>query len=441
MKLFGTDGIRCKANTYPLVPKMVVTIGRAVKGFFKVESNEVVLGGDTRVSTGMLSSALSAGISSAGLDVLVPGVLPTPVIAWLTRELGARCGIVVSASHNPWYDNGIKFFTTEGYKLTEEEEEKFEQIIFALDTQQEGNERVGSINNLLDWEKVYLEHIKDSFNMELSKFKIVLDMANGATFELAPKVFQTYKADLVLLNNTPNGFNINKGCGATDPSAMCEAVKKHQADIGIAFDGDGDRVMLADEKGALVDGDAIIGIIAKYMHQNNQLHKAKVVLNNYSNLGLIKGLEQLGIGAVLVPTGDRFIAQAMREQGLNLGGEKSGHIILSDYETTGNGILTALMVLKIMYSANKKLSELNFITQYPQVLINVEVSKKPPLESVRRVMAVVQEVESELKQDGRVFIRYSGTQPVLRVMVEGNSKSKVEEYANRIAKVVKEELG
>jgi phosphoglucosamine mutase len=438
MKLFGTDGIRGRANAYPLNPEFIVGIGKACADYFRGDGDSVILGGDTRQSTSMISSALVAGLNAKGVNVIVANIIPTPIVAWLAKRFSLKCGIMVSASHNPWQDNGIKFFKTDGLKLTQEEEAEFEKLIFAQNQGSCG--QVGYVYNFVDWQEPYLEHIESLFEMELSGLKLVVDCANGATAYFAARVFERFGAAPELLNISPDGCNINEGCGAEHTEPLAKEVLSKRADIGIAFDGDGDRLMLIDEKGQLVDGDAIIAMIATQLKQQGRLNGGKVVATEYSNLGLAKRLEAEGIGLEIVAPGDRNIAQHMLQKGYVLGGEPSGHIILSELETTGNGLLNALCVLQLMHWSKLPLSKLNCLNRYPQVMLNVEVDKKPPIKTLKKTPAAIRAAEARLGSTGRVFVRYSGTQELARVMVEAQDKALAESCAAQIAKAIKEEL-
>jgi len=436
MKLFGTDGIRSKANEYPLVPEFVVRIGQSIPEAFMHKSNTVIIGGDTRQSTGMISSALVSGVTSRGLNVVVGNIMPTPIVAFFTRKFKFRCGIVVSASHNPWDDNGIKFFTPEGVKLTPEEEKRFEKIIFSMKENRSGGSHTGNIFHLLDWRQQYIEHLKQCLELELSKLKLVIDYANGATITIASDVFASYGCKPISINDAANGKNINENCGAEHPEALQNAVKKNRADIGFAYDGDGDRVVVVDSYGNILDGDALINIIAGYLSSKGKLNG--VVITKYSNLGLVKALEARNIPVEYAATGDRYVAELMRKRGYQLGGEKAGHIILGDFETTGNGLLVSLFILKIMLETGKPLHELNTLKEVPQVMINVAVKRKVPFEELPAVQRAIEQAKGELGSDGRVFVRYSGTQPVARVMVEATRKASAQFFAERIARAIKE---
>ncbi len=435
MNLFGTDGIRGRANEFPLVPAYLTSIGRAIGVFFK-GNGMVILGGDPRLSTTMISTALVSGITSTGRSVLLADVIPTPVLAHLVRQYKAPCGVMVSASHNPWHDNGVKIFNNSGYKLSLAEEDNFSKQVESKESS--GPSSVGSVYYIVAWQEQYIARLKSQFKLNLSKLKIVLDLANGATCTLAPMIFEAFGAKPITISNEPDGVNINEGCGAGDIKKLRAAVLKNKADIGIAFDGDGDRIIMVDENGNKVDGDAIMALLAINWWQRRKLRGAKIIATQYSNLALSKILTEKGIKIEFVDTGDRFVAERMRQARLNLGGEKSGHIVLSDYETTGNGIVTALATLEAL--GKRRLSEANTVKDFPQVLINVDVKEKPPLEKLPQVMDAMKAAENKLGTLGRVFVRYSGTQPMARVMIEGESEKLIKPLAENIANAIRKGL-
>ncbi len=437
MKLFGTDGIRGRAFQYPLTPDFLKKIGRALPLVLKNRANKAVIGGDTRNSTEQLKQALGSGLAESGLTVRDCGVAPTPVIAYLVRSTGASFGVVISASHNPWFDNGIKIFDSKGFKLMPEFEQIIENKLKQL-LQQNGQQ--GSIKEL-DWHNRYLNHITKHFKLNLKGISVVADLANGAGYHIAPKVFSMFNANLTVINDKPNGRNINENCGSEHPAALIESVKSEHADLGIGFDGDCDRAVFVDETGKLVNGDSIIAIIASWLKQKGKLKHNKIAVSIYSNLGLVKSLKKQGIEVVFTDVGDRWIAKKVAEQGLSLGGEMSGHIILPDIETTGNGIVTALTILSIMKETGKQLSELDFIELYPQRIINRKVKRKPPLESLPGYKQLVTRIEKELGERGRIFVRYSGTQPLLRIMVEAETEELINKYLSLISDYLRKQLG
>jgi phosphoglucosamine mutase len=444
-KLFGTDGVRGVANQ-ELTPELAYKLGKA--GVYeltkKVNRPTVLIGKDTRISGDMLEAALVAGINSIGADVLKVGVVPTPVVAYLTRELEVDGGIMISASHNPVEDNGIKFFDKDGLKLSDETENQIEEIIFKKldDLPQATGLEVGRVKELSEPLSLYLENAKEIVGVDFSGLKVVVDTANGAASELAPLILEELGAEVVALHNSPDGTNINLNCGSTYPEGLQEAVKKYQADIGVAHDGDADRIIAVDENGELVDGDVIMGICGRYLIEKGELPDNTIVATKYSNLGLHKSLAELAGEVVTTKNGDRYVLAEMLANNYKLGGEKSGHIIFLDYNTTGDGVMTALQLIKVMVESDKKLSELAAeIPLFPQLLVNVRVSRKEDWEENSEIQQAVQKVESELGDAGRVFVRASGTEAVIRIMVEGKDKTKLEELANYIATIIENELG
>ena len=429
MKLFGTDGIRGIANEYPLTPEFCVKIGKALARFYKTKNSLFLLGGDSRISTAMISSSLVAGLNSFGIDIAVADIIPSPVVAFITRKLNADLGIVVSASHNPWNENGIKIFNRGGYKLSELEEEKLEEEIFK-DIEPKTSQ-IGRVFLVEMWKEMYLEHLKSHFDMDLFGKKIVIDSANGSNYIIGRLAIEIFKGNPIAINDKPNGKNINIG-GSNDLDLIKDTVFREKADIGIAWDGDGDRVILIDEKGNVIDGDSIVGIIAKDMKEEEKLRNNKVAVTEYSNIGLINGLAEIGINVVVTKPGDRAVSEAMRNENLCVGGEKSGHVVLSDYSTTGDGIITGLKILEILCKTGKKLSELNFIKEVPQVLLNKEVKEKIPINELPNALALIERISDILGKEGRVHVRYSGTQNLVRVMIEGKQKDLIEAYAKMI---------
>ncbi|SJZ34506.1 phosphoglucosamine mutase [Selenihalanaerobacter shriftii] len=443
-RLFGTDGVRGVANQ-KLTPELVYKLGKA--GTYRLTKDikrpTILIGKDTRISGDMLEAALIAGINSIGADVLKVGVVPTPVVSYLTKKSDVDGGIMISASHNPVADNGIKFFKNDGFKLSDQIEDEIEEIIFnKLDRlpQPTGLE-VGRVKELLDPLVSYLEYAKEIINIDFSGMKVVVDTANGAASELAPKVLEELGADVVALNHEPDGTNINVNSGSTHPERLQKIVIEQQADLGIAHDGDADRTIATDENGNIIDGDLIMAICGRHLIEKGELPKETIVATKYSNLGLHESLTELGGKVVTTRNGDRYVLAEMLDQGYKLGGEKSGHIIFLDYNTTGDGIMTALQLIKVMVETEKSLSELAKVMRpFPQLLVNVKVKKKGEWETNQEIQTVIKEVEAQLGNDGRVFVRASGTEPVIRVMVEGKEKAQLEELANEIADVIREEL-
>ena len=405
-----------------------------------------MIGRDTRISGQMIESALVAGFCSVGVDVMRAGIVPTPGVAYLTNATGVSAGIVVSASHNPYYDNGIKLFDSNGFKLSEKIEETLEKHILdngAL-SPSKTNSKIGKVINLTDHEERYKDHLKRSLPKEcrISDFKVVLDCANGATHRIAPILFTDLGSSVETFFDNPDGQNINDGCGSQHPHILAEKVKETDADIGFAFDGDGDRLIAVDEIGQILTGDQILAISARHLKNTGRLKNNIVVSTVMSNMGLGEALKEMGIENVITGVGDRYVMEEMRKQGAVLGGEESGHTVFLDYQTTGDGLLTALKLLEIMQIENKPLSELKSIMSiFPQVLINVDVKHKPPLESLPAVTAAIRQTEEDLSGKGRVLVRYSGTQPQCRVMVESLNTEDTRFFCDKIAKVVKKVIG
>ena len=447
-KLFGTDGIRGVANEFPLTPEMAVNLGRAVVTVFKATKNlaNIVIGKDTRLSGFMIEHALAAGICSMGSDVLLAGTLPTPAVAFLASSSDAKAAIMISASHNPFYDNGIKIFNGEGYKLSDELEDEIERT--ALDDQTSVLSRsvreIGRAIHLVDASQGYKNFLKASTSEDFSLqgMKVVLDCSNGATYRIAPQLFEELGAEVVSIAVQPDGKNINADCGSEHPHALVQEVIDQSADIGLAFDGDGDRLIAVDEKGQTVSGDRILAICAKILKQKGRLKKNLVVSTVMSNLGLRMALMDMGINHVMTNVGDRYVLEEMLARGAVIGGEDSGHMIFLNHHTTGDGILTAIKLIEAMQVESKPLSELREImTIFPQVLINVNVQRKPDIQSVPKIVDEIRSVEKILGQEGRVLVRYSGTQPLCRVMVEGPGEYETQTYCRQIADVVQSELG
>lgn len=448
-KLFGTDGVRGVANVHPMTIEMAMQLGRAAAYIFKSSSkrrHRIVIGKDTRLSGYMLENALVAGICSMGVDVLLVGPLPTPGIANITSSMRADAGVVISASHNAFQDNGIKFFSGDGFKLPDAVELKIEKLIESkqIDALRPTATEVGKAFRIDDAVGRYVVYLKKTFpqEMDLSGLKIVLDCANGAAYKVAPAVFEELGAEVIALGVNPNGTNINAGCGSTCPSVISEAVKEHRADIGVALDGDADRVIVCDEFGNEVDGDHIMAICASDLLKRKLLNKKTLVTTVMSNMGLDIALRKSGGRIVKTDVGDRYVVEAMRTGGYNLGGEQSGHMIFLNYTTTGDGILSALQLLAVMRREEKSLSELaEIMIPLPQVLFNTRVREKKDILSISEIAAKIKAVEHELGNEGRVLIRYSGTEPLLRVMIEGQDKYEITTWANEICELVKKHIG
>jgi phosphoglucosamine mutase len=446
-KLFGTDGIRGVANEYPMTPEMALKVGQAVGLHFGgAKKSAILIGRDTRISGQMIESALVAGFCSVGIDVMRAGVVPTPGVAYLTNATGASAGIVVSASHNPYYDNGIKLFDANGFKLSEIIEKTIEKNILdgGTSASSKTTSNIGKVNNLADHEERYTDHLKRSLSKEccISGFKVALDCANGATHRIAPILFTDLGASVETFFDDPDGQNINDGCGSQQPHILAEKVKEAGADIGFAFDGDGDRLIAVDDTSQILTGDQILAICAGYLKSRGKLKNNIVVSTVMSNIGLGEALKEMGIENVITGVGDRYVMEEMRKQGAIIGGEESGHTVFLDHQTTGDGMLTALKLLEIMAIEKKPLSKLKKVmTVFPQVLINVDVNSKPPLETMPEVKSAIRQVEKELDGKGRVLVRYSGTQPQCRVMVESLNTEDTRFFCEKIAKVIKEAIG
>ncbi|MEK6652492.1 MAG: phosphoglucosamine mutase [Nitrospirota bacterium] len=447
MRLFGTDGIRGRVNKYPMTPESVLKIGMAAAKVLKKEHsrNMVLIGKDTRLSGYMIESALTSGICSMGMNVILVGPIPTPGVAFLTRALRLDAGIVISASHNPYEDNGIKFFSSDGFKLPDELERRIEELVIddGLGAKRPSGSDIGKAHRLDDATGRYIEYVKATIpkGMTLEGIKVVVDCANGAAYKTTPWVLRELGAEVVVINDKPNGVNINDGCGALYCEALQKTVKEHRADAGIAHDGDADRTIFCDEKGNIVDGDQILGICALEFKDDGRLRGDTVVSTVMSNLGFEHYLSKHGIKLLRTKVGDRFVAEKMRSGGYNLGGEQSGHIIFSDYNTTGDGPITALQVLYLLKKKGKSLSKLaSGIKLYPQVLMNVEVEKKRDIKSVPEIEAAIKKAEERLAEKGRILVRPSGTESKIRVMVEGEDKNLIEKMARDIARVVKDKM-
>ena len=448
-RLFGTDGIRGVANVEPMTADTTLRLGRAIAHIFKKEPrrHRILIGKDTRLSGYIFEYALTAGICSMGVDVLLAGPIPTPAIAFLTSSMRADAGVVISASHNPYQDNGIKLFSSDGFKLPDEVELEIEGFVLDEDGKPElrpSAEEVGKAYRIDDAVGRYVVFVKNTFPKELSLdgLKIVVDCANGATYRAAPEAFYELGAEVVSLGVNPDGVNINRGCGSLHPEGLAERVVKEGAHLGIAFDGDGDRCILVDEKGNIVDGDHILAICATAMIKEGRLKNNTVVATIMSNSGLDEAVERAGGRLVRTQVGDRYVVEEMLRGGYNLGGEQSGHIVFFEHTTTGDGIITAMQVLSTMIKEGKPLSELaSIMTDYPQVLLNVRVKEKRPLEKIPSVTSTLEDIKKRLGSRGRAFVRYSGTEPVARVTVEGESEDVIKGLAQRLADVIKKELG
>lgn len=437
-KYFGTDGIRGKVGEFPITPEFVLKLGWAVgRVLARGNGGKVVIGKDTRISGYMFESALEAGLSAAGVDILLLGPMPTPAIAYLTRTLHADAGIVISASHNPFEDNGIKFFSSDGTKLPDEVELAIEA---ELDKPMEmaPPAELGKASRVGDAAGRYIEFCKSTFprNLKLKGLKLVVDCSNGATYQVAPSVFRELGAKVLTMGDDPDGLNINLECGSTHPQQLQQAVLTQGADLGIAFDGDGDRVLMVDHKGELVDGDELLFIIATASQKLDRV--PGVVGTLMTNLGMEHALKEAGIGFERAKVGDRYVMEMLQQCGWSLGGEGSGHLICLDYTTTGDGIISALQVLRAMVEQGSSLQQLKSgMTKYPQVLINVRLPRQVDVMGLASVQDAVVEAESVLGDSGRVLLRPSGTEPVIRVMVEGEDAAQVRQVAEKLAEMVR----
>lgn len=428
-KMFGTDGVRGLANKEPITPQTVLRLAMAVGQRFRRGDHRhlVVIGKDTRLSGYMLEPALTAGFVSMGMDVVLVGPLPTPAVAVLTRSLRADMGVVISASHNPYADNGIKLFGPDGYKLSDEEEAEIEKLMDGADLEPAESADLGRARRLDDAQGRYIEYVKQTFprGLRLDGLRIVVDCANGAAYKVAPTILWELGADVVSIGVEPDGTNINRNCGATAPQTLSEKVVATGADLGIALDGDADRLIMCDEHGTVVDGDQLMALIAEEWHAAGSLHGGGVVATVMSNLGFERHLSGLGLELVRTAVGDRYVVEKMRGGGYNLGGEQSGHIIMSDYSTTGDGLMAALQVLAALVSRNGVASEVCKVFQtLPQQLRNVRYKGGAPLDD-RHVQSAIAAGESTLGKGGRLVIRKSGTEPVIRVMAQGDDESTV----------------
>ncbi len=439
MKLFGTDGIRGIAGQYPMDVDTARRLGRVFADFLGKDNPKVGICGDTRASTPELKIASSDGLVKGGANVLDMGILPTPAVAFLIMKHRLDGAIMVSASHNPANENGLKFFSLTGFKLTDEEEGKLEEMFFS---EKELPDMKGTCEVLESASDDYRKHLASVIGGELSGIKIVVDTGNGAAAHISEALFKGLGMDVIMINNSPTGLNINDNCGAMNPEQLQKEVIAQKADIGAAFDGDADRVILVDEKGHIRDGDCIMAIIGTQMIREGTLNSNTLVATQYSNLGLGEAIEAAGGKLITVENGDKHVVEKLLKNNLNFGGEKAGHIILFDHSTTGDGLLTALYVLNVMKKSGQSLSELSgILKEKPQVLVNVEVREKLPIEQLPEAKKELEEAQKELGKRGRVFVRYSGTQNLLRIMVEGDSETMIKGIADRIASTVKSKIG
>lgn len=440
-KYFGTDGIRGIAGE-SLTAELSFKVGKALGKLLtdKNESPKVIIGRDTRISCDMLENALTAGLTSVGVDVMSVGTIPTPAIAHLTKTIETDSGIMISASHNPYQDNGIKIFGPDGYKLTDEQELEIENLIDnASEIKNSSYDKIGKSYSAVELGQKYIQHIKQAIDGDLANIKIALDCANGATTGIAPFIFGDLEADIETIGCTPNGININDNVGSTKINTIANFVKENNVDVGFAFDGDGDRVLAVDAKGNIVDGDKIMFILAKHLKENGELKDNMVVSTVMSNIGFYKAIEENGLQSVKTAVGDRYVVEEMRSNDYSLGGEQSGHIILMNYATTGDGILTAVKLANIIKTSGKSLEELaSEVNIYPQKLVNIKVSDKKTAMEDNDVLAECEKVEQELLGNGRILLRASGTENLIRVMVEASSDELTDKYCEQVAKIVRE---
>ena len=454
-KIFGTDGVRGTANVEPVTAETALKLGRAAAHVFKnLErqsrsrgKHKIVIGKDTRLSGYMLENAISSGILSMGVDVLFIGPLPTPGVAYVTRSLRADAGIVITASHNPYTDNGIKFFRADGYKLDDKIEGAVEQLVFSGEVEKirPSADQIGKAVRIDDALGRYIEYAKSSFpkGLTLEGLKIVLDCGHGAAYKASPCVLRELGAEVIVYGHQPDGKNINKDCGSMHPAMLCQKVWEHRADVGIAHDGDADRVLLCDESGALLDGDDIMAITALDMLSQNALKENTLAATVMSNAGLDAVVKAAGGRVVRTPVGDKNVIDEMLRHGFNLGGEQSGHMIFRDFSTTGDGLVAALQVLRIMKARNEPLSRLaKCWTRFPQLISNIVVREKKPFEDLEHVPRLISEAETELKgQGGRILLRYSGTEPKARLLLEGRDQATLEKWSQKISEALKRQVG
>ena len=447
-RLFGTDGVRGEANV-TLLPEMAYRLGRAATIYFGKESDEqplIIIGRDTRISGEMFESALTAGICSAGGRAMLAGIIPTPAIAYLARKHKAKAGIVISASHNPFHDNGIKFFGGDGYKLPDAVEDELEAIVHQLETDDNyprpTAEHIGHIEYRTDLLNQYMEFVLSTCKERFDGVKVVLDCANGAAYEAMPKILRRLGANVKVIHELPNGTNINDGCGSTHLESLQKAVLENGADFGIAHDGDADRCLCVDEKGQVIDGDHILVMCAMDMMKEGKLPYNTVVTTVMANIGFHQAIKKAGGRAEITKVGDRYVLENMLKNGYKIGGEQSGHIIFTDFSTTGDGLITALQVLSSLKRSGRKASDLTaLMTTYPQLLVNVKVATKEGWETNEAIKEAIAEGDKELGENGRILVRPSGTEPLIRVMAEGPDQAQLDRICHAIADVVKKEQG
>lgn len=452
-RLFGTDGVRGTANAYPITPDIVMKIGQALGHILrntpsqhKSDNKRVVIGKDTRLSGYMVEMALASGLNSMGVHVQLVGPLPTPGIGFLTQNMRADAGIVISASHNPYHDNGIKIFGPDGFKISEEMEKKIENLVLTenLNALLPKSAGIGRSKRIDDSAGRYIVYVKNTFPLDLTLdgLRIVLDCANGASYKVGPAILEELGAEVIVLGNKPDGTNINDKCGALHPGSLSQNVVQYRADVGISLDGDADRVILSDEKGNIVNGDHVLAICALDMKERGTLKHNTVVATEMSNFGLEKLFKANGINLIKTNVGDKYVVQEMRKGDYSVGGEQSGHIIFLDHSTTGDGLIAALKVLSVMKRKSQKLSDLNNIMiDMPQILKNIRVAQRKPLDEISGYQELCDKITSELKGQGRIFVRFSGTEPLLRILVEGPDPKMIHKFADEMAAFLTKALG
>jgi len=444
-KLFGTDGVRGVANTYPITPEVIVKLGQAVAKVFRnnEKKTRILIGKDTRLSGYLVENALTSGICSMGVDVLLVGPIPTPAVSHLTKSFAADAGIMISASHNPAHHNGIKFFTSDGYKISKEMEQEVEQLVYSgINPQIPGNQ-IGKAFRIDDARGRYIEFVKSAIqNRNLSKIKVVLDCANGAAYSIAPDILRELGAEVIVLHNKPNGMNINDSCGSEFPASIQKVVKEKQADIGIAFDGDADRLIMCDENSVVVCGDELLCIYALHLLKNNALPNNTLVTTQYSNFGLDKTMATHGGKVLRVEAGEKNVIDAIVKNKLNFGGEFNGHMVFYDLNPTADATIACLKILDLMKQQGKKLSELaSCFDKIPQILLNIDVKEKKDFNKMNSVLEAIRSAEQQMAEQGHVYVRYSGTEKLARVMVQGPNIDEVRTLANNIADKIKKEIG
>lgn len=446
-KLFGTDGVRGVANLEPMTSETAMKLGRAAAHLFKRRAgrHQIVIGKDTRLSGYMLESALTSGICSMGVDVLLVGPMPTPAVAFLARSLRADAGVMISASHNPYQDNGIKFFSSDGFKLPDDLESRIEALILSdeISHLRPTADAVGKACRIDDAEGRYIEFVKRSLprDVDFQGLKVVIDCAHGAAYKVSPKVFRELGATVWVIGDEPDGTNINAGCGAVHPERLQQAVRDHGAHLGIAHDGDADRAVFVCEEGRLVGGDQVMAMLAFDMHERGCLQRKTVVGTVMSNFGLELALSKAGITLVRTAVGDRYLLERMVADGYNFGGEQSGHLIFLDHSTTGDGLISGLQILALMKRTGRSFSDLaRCMTAVPQVLLSLQVKEKPDLDRVPAMQQAIRDGEAKLNGTGRILVRYSGTEPLIRIMVEGEQDALIRSVADDLAKAVRAQL-